>query len=64
MVLNAWPFIDRTATLICSNKTENDLNQEVFDLAFEMFGIKNTGIKELSELEKTLFIPIKRIPKT
>ena len=40
----------QTRGLICSNKTENDLNKEVFDLAFEMYGIKKYWHKSMIHL--------------
>ena len=49
--------------LICSNKTENDLNKEVFDLAFEMFGIKKYWHKRIVRAGENTLHPYKENPK-
>ncbi len=53
----------QTRGLICSNKTENDLNKEVFDLAFEMFGIKKYWHKRIVRAGENTLYPYKENPK-
>ena len=53
----------QTRGLICSNKTENDLNKEVFDLAFEMFGIKKYWHKRIVRCGKNTLLPYKENPE-
>ena len=53
----------QTRGLICSNKTENDLNKEVFDLAFEMFGIKKYWHKRIVRAGENTLYPYRENPK-
>ena len=53
----------QTRGLICSNKTENDLNKEVFDLAFELFGIKKYWHKRIVRAGENTLYPYKENPK-
>lgn len=43
--------------LIFSGKTESDLNQEIFELAYELFGIKNQGNKRIVRAGKNTLDP-------
>ena len=38
--------------LIISNKTETELNKEIFELAFELFGIKKYWHKRIGKIQK------------
>ena len=53
----------QTRGLICSNKTENDLNKEVFDLAFEMFGIKKYWHKRIVRAGENTLYPYRENPE-
>ena len=53
----------QTRGLICSNKTENDLNKEVFDLAFELFGIKKYWHKRIVRAGENTLYPYRENPK-
>jgi len=49
---------------IKSGKTEIDLNKQLYNLAFELFGIKNIGINVSLGQAKTHYILIKKIHQT
>ena len=53
-----------TRGIIRAGKTENEINKNIYDLAFEMFKIKKYWHKELSDLVLTLFSLMTRILKT
>jgi len=49
--------------LICPNKTEKDLNREIFDLAFELFGIKKYWHKRIVRAGENTLYPYRENPK-
>ena len=49
--------------LICPNKTEKDLNQEIFDLAFELFDIKKYWHKRIVRAGENTLYPYRENPE-
>jgi methionine aminopeptidase len=49
--------------LICSKKTETELNKEIFDLAYELFGIKKYWHKRIVRVGKNTLLPYRENPE-
>ena len=49
--------------LIISNKTETELNKEIFELAFELFGIKKYWHKRIVRAGKNTLLPYRENPE-
>ena len=49
--------------LIISNKTETELNKEIFELAFELFGIKKYWHKRIVRVGKNTLLPYRENPE-
>jgi Xaa-Pro aminopeptidase len=52
-----------TKGLICSKKTETELNKEIFDLAFDLFGIKKYWHKRIVRVGKNTLLPYRENPE-
>lgn len=48
--------------LVCSGKTEKELNNQVYDLAFELFGIKKYWHKRIVRANKNTLLPYRENP--
>ena len=49
--------------LIVANKSETDLNKEIFELAFELFGIKKYWHKRIVRAGKNTLLPYRENPE-
>lgn len=60
----AEQLFDQIATrkIICAGKMETEINREVYDLAFEMFGIKKYWHKRIVRGGKNTLLPYKENP--